>query len=70
MKTCPQCNSDNIRTFSQFNRNEDVWEWWNGCNKCEYETRDPDEEKLHPEYYNRNEFSPAKINSNDNQPNQ
>lgn len=61
--SCPNCGSDQVRTFSIYNK--DHWEWWKGCNICNHEDRDLEEEKLHPECYERNEFSPAKINEED-----
>lgn len=60
---CSNCGSDQIRTFSVYNK--DHWEWWKGCNTCNSEFRDTEEEKLHPECYERSEFSPAKINEDD-----
>ena len=60
---CPKCGSKRIRTYSQFV--DDKWIWKKGCNDCPWETRDEDEEKLHPEYYTRTELSPAKISSTD-----
>jgi len=59
--TCPECGSSNVRTFSIFKEANDIWEWWKGCNNCNWEARDEDEEKKHPEYYERTELSPAKI---------
>jgi len=67
---CPDCGSRTIRTFAVYNEKSDRWEWWKGCNDCPFESRDTDEEVLHPEYYSRTEFSPAKINSQDIQLNQ
>lgn len=62
---CPQCSSIKLRTFSNFNEKTNVWEWWKGCNDCTWQARDTDEEKKHPEYYNRMETSPAKLNKQD-----
>ena len=62
---CIDCGFKFLRTFSKFNPHTDEWEWWKGCNNCAWEIRDKDEEKLHPEYYSRNELSPSKINSKD-----
>lgn len=61
---CQGCGSDQLRTYSSFNNEADRWEWWKGCNKCDWQSRDEDEEKNHPEYYERTGISPAKINSN------
>lgn len=62
---CPECNSQNVRTFSNFNKETDRWDWMNGCNNCDWEARNEEEENLHPEYYSRMEDSPAMINSQD-----
>jgi len=67
-KICPDCDGRTIRIFSKFNEAKDRWEWWKGCNDeylvgCAWESRDVDEEKLHPEYFKRSETSPAKISS-------
>ena len=44
---CPDCESTDIRTFSNFNESSDRWEWLNGCNNCPWEKRNEDEEKLY-----------------------
>ena len=62
---CPDCNVTNLRTFSQFNKKTDRWEWLKGCNDCDFVERDLEEEVKHPEHYFRCETSPAKINSKD-----
>lgn len=62
---CPECESQSVRTFSNFNEDEDRWEWLNGCNDCTWEARNEDEEKKHPQYYTRMNDSPAMINSKD-----
>ncbi len=62
---CPECNSKDIRTFSNFNTESDRWDWINGCNSCPWEQRNEKEEKLHPEFYTRMIDSPSKINSKD-----
>ncbi len=60
---CPECKSGDVRTYSNFNKEEDRWEWRNGCNNCTWEIRNEEEEKLHPEFYTRMLESPAMINS-------
>lgn len=60
---CPECKSTSVRTFSFFNKERDCWEWINGCNDCEWEQRNENEEKLHPEFYTRMIDSPAMISS-------
>jgi len=62
--SCPDCGGNNLRTFSLFKDKDDRWEWWKGCNICNWEGRDEDEEVKHPEYYTRSELSPAKISKN------
>jgi len=62
---CPDCGSKNVRIYSQFNKESDRWDWMNGCNECDWQSRNEDEEKLHPEYYSRMPESPAMINSKD-----
>jgi len=62
---CPECKSENIRTYSFFNKETDSWAWCNGCNECPWEKRNEEEEKLHPEYYTRMPESPAMISSKD-----
>ncbi|MCZ6582891.1 MAG: hypothetical protein O6761_06945 [Thaumarchaeota archaeon] len=62
---CPDCSSSDIRTYSFFNKETDGWEWRNGCNECDWEKRNEEEEKLHPHYYTRMIDSPAMISSKD-----
>lgn len=62
---CPDCGSEDIRTFSNFNKDTDRWDWINGCNNCPWEQRNEEEEKLHPEFYQRMPHSPGMINSKD-----
>jgi len=63
-QACPDCHGTQIRTFSHFNEKDDRWEWIKACNQCTWQSIDKEEETLHPECYERTEFSPAKINSN------
>jgi len=65
MSGCPECRGTDIRTFSHYNEKDERWEWMKGCNNCDWQSVDKQEETLHPEYYERSETSPAKINNND-----
>jgi len=46
---CPKCDSDQVRTFSQFNEDIQKWEWFNGCNKCDWVNINLAQTELHKE---------------------